>query len=75
MRVICIQDTHNGKKLQLEVGIFYTASQCPVYPENYDLAELPTYCGMPASYKKYLFAPCSDIDETELIRERQTETA
>ncbi len=75
MKVICIQDTHNGKKLLLEVGSIYTASQCPVYPDNYDLAELPTYMGRPASYWKHFFAPCSNIDETELIRERQKQSS
>ena len=75
MKAICGQDTFNGKKLRLEVGVVYNVSQCPVYPDNYDVAELPDYMGHPISYRKILFIPLSIIDETELIRERKTELA
>ena len=75
MKVICIDDiNHEGNKTQLKIGETYTASQCPVYPNNYDLLEIPkTKCGRPVSYRKHMFIPLSSIDETEMIREYKTE--
>ena len=73
MKVLCIDDiSTKGKKLeQIKIGETYTASQCPVHPNNYDLAEVPTYKGYPVSYHKKCFIPLSDIDERELIQHRE----
>lgn len=71
MKVICITDIHpdRGDKVkQLKIGEYYTASQCQVYPRNYDIAEVPTFQGLPVSYRKEFFAPLSSIDETEFER-------
>lgn len=73
MRVICIDNVFNGKKLQVEVGETYTASQCSFYPNNYDIAELPTFNGHSVSYRKNLFIPLSDISETEFERNYKSE--
>lgn len=69
-KVICINDMLYGKQLTIKFGKIYTASQCPVYPNNYDLAEhlRNPITGKLASYRKFLFADVSSIDETEFER-------
>jgi hypothetical protein len=77
MKVMCINNTNRlGDKMSIVVGEIYTASQCEVYPENYNLAEIPTVFGRPVSYNKRHFAPLSDKDETEteVYKNLQTQT-
>lgn len=40
MKVKCINDTIKGRKLRLKIGTIYTASQCPVYRNNYVFAPI-----------------------------------
>lgn len=75
MKVICVQDKNqDGNKTQLTVGETYTASQCSVYPGNYDIHELPMWNGRAVSYRKYCFIPLSTIDETEMERNYNLQT-
>lgn len=80
MKVFCIKQGpwsiggYNGPKY----GEILTASQCPVYPDNYDIEEYPVSVnGIEASWAKRHFIPFSSICETEMEREYsfQTETA
>lgn len=77
MKAICLKNiNHEGKVMRIEIGTFYTVSQCPVYPNNYDLAEIPTTpSGRPVSYRKYFFAHISEIDETDFSRTYNEEKA
>jgi len=73
MKVMCIDDKfvfYDGS--EPKYGEIVTASQCQVYNECYDLAEYPKDSfGMIQSFKKIRFIPLSDIDETELVKERE----
>ncbi len=75
-RVLCIDTprsiAHGTDCLPIvKVGELYHIN-CDCYDDGkfYELVEHLGY-----SYASRCFAPCSNIDETELIRERQTETA
>lgn len=76
MKAMCIDDTgHIPQAIVIPVGETVTVSQCPVYNDGYDVVEYPiSRDGNPISYKKFRFIPLSDIDETEMIREYQTQT-
>ena len=80
MKAICIDDKPNkesnvvppfrfGEELDIEPG--RTDEYCKVlqYPETYHKGFWIV------KWMRSRFAPLSDIDETELIRERKTETA
>lgn len=78
MRVICIDATGIDKTChQLEEGCSYTVYQSELFPHGYRVIgyEKSIDGRIDVHYKKSHFAPCSNIDETEMIRERQTETA
>jgi len=81
MKVICIDASglypHTPP---IQEGQVYTTDGHPdndFYHEHYCLAEIPTMCsnGYRYGYFKCRFIPVSDIDETELIRERQKQSA
>lgn len=73
MKVMCIDDTYSFKDgTEPKYGEIVTASQCDQYKECYDLKEYPINSfGVPQSFRKKRFIPLSDIDEAELIKERE----
>ncbi len=76
MRVICIDDvfTDGVDGTTPRFGEKCTASQCNVYPDNYDILEHPCLRnGILQSFAKRRFIPVSDIDETEMQRNYKTE--
>lgn len=53
-------------------GETVTVSQCPVFKDAYDLAEYPLDSdGNRQSFAKKWFIPTSEIDETELAKQRE----
>ena len=76
MKVICIKSfidckkspTLIGNPMMPEVGSTYTVIDHKVINGThcYRLAECPDY-----GYNSRHFAPCSDIDETELVNEKE----
>lgn len=76
MRVICINDKGfvDPNCAPIKDGETYTVCGEVTAPNgipHYKLSEMPKNCG----YAKFRFIPISDIDETEFIREYQTQTA
>lgn len=77
MKVLCIKNgvwSVNGFKDPYgpKFGEIVTATQCPVYKNNYDILEYPLDTdGTPTSYAKKSFIPISNIDETEMIKQRE----
>jgi len=73
MKAMCIDDKQ-GKysKCPFKVGDIVTVKQCPVFEGNYDVIEYPSsHNGQLCSWVKTRFIPLSDIDEKELIKERE----
>lgn len=74
MRVICIDnsDMGLGKCPELTEGAEYTAIQCDVYPQNYQLLEVlfDPADGISVSYNKCRFIPLSEIDEKDLVNKK-----
>jgi hypothetical protein len=75
MRVICVNDkVVNPFCNYPKFGEVVNVSQCDVRDDHYDVQEYPLDInGNPQSIAKYRFIPLSDIDETELIKERELE--
>lgn len=82
MKAICINDNawadfKDGVRWQpLKVGAVYTVSQSPDHEDSYVVAEIsPPYPFIESvDFKKHLFAPLSDLDETVIHAEHfQTE--
>jgi len=80
MKVICIlpsewgSEMTNSKANGPSFGEICTAKQCAVHDDSYDIAEYPfNEDGRPQSFVKKCFAPVSDIDETEFVREYNKE--
>lgn len=73
MKVMCIDDKPmDSRGIYPKFGEIVTVSQCPIFPQNYDVAEYPNgKDGNPQSMRKTRFIPISDIDETELVKERE----
>jgi len=80
MKVICIE----GGKISRQIivggevypkeGEVYTAYQHHFHDDCYDLEEMPPNVnGKRVGYQKRRFAPLSNIDEMELLEERQEE--
>jgi len=73
MKVMCISENFlffDG--FEPKVGEILTAHQCPVYEADFDIIEYPFDSkGNPQSFRKNNFAPLSDIDEMELVNERE----
>jgi hypothetical protein len=76
MRVICI-DNRDGKwgvasKL-LKEGEIYTAIDCSTDNTCYRIYEIPVdpSDNITIFFKKYRFIPLSEIDEKELVKERE----
>ena len=77
MKVMCIKDDWNHKDGSEPIfGEIVTASQSTMYSGAYSIFEyLLDKNGKSQHFIKEAFIPLSDIDETELIRERKTGTA
>jgi len=63
MKAICIDNTGAPELIE---GDVYTASQCPVYEDSYDIDGFkydPREPDRLISYKKRRFLPTSDIEE------------
>jgi hypothetical protein len=74
MRVMCIDDRFREGGNNPKVGEIVSASQCEIYPESYRIHEyLIDFDGREQSFRKIFFAPLSDIDERELLEQRQEE--
>lgn len=76
-RVLCIDtpktiDPNAGANPIVKVGHIYHLNTPDCYGDGLQ-CELVEHIGY--AYATRCFAPCSDIDETELIRERQTQHA
>jgi hypothetical protein len=75
MKVMCINDggfSACSDNVPTVGEIVTVAAQCPVFSDNWDIAEyLSDSKGRPQSFKKKCFAPLSEIDEMELVNERQ----
>ena len=74
MKVMCIDDRPPlfSSAIMPKYGEIVTASQCTCHYDCYIIAEyLFTIQGYPQSIPKKRFIPLSDIDETELIKERE----
>ena len=77
MKVLCVNMSilTNPVVPKLIEGNIYTASQA-IIEKDYNIEESPYATnGNPCSYDKRHFIPCSDIDEMELIEQRQTQLA
>ena len=71
---MCIDDNFLEKTNNPKMGEIVTASQCPIYDSAYDIQEyLIDFDGVRQSFHKSNFAPLSDIDETELVKERENQ--
>lgn len=77
MKVMCIDDKPGQySRCPFKVGEIVTVKQCPAFENNYDVIEYPsTPDGQLCSWSKTRFIPLSDIDETELVKERELENA
>lgn len=77
MKVICIDAAnHIPSAIIIPEGEVVNVSQCPIYSNGYDVLKYPNdKNGRAISYRKTRFIPCSDIDETELLHQRQTQYA
>ena len=75
--MMCIKDDWNHKDGSEPIfGEIVTASQSTIYSGAYSIFEYPLdKNGKSLHFMKEGFIPLSDIDETELIRERKTGTA
>jgi len=74
MKVICINGIDKHGIPIIPEGATVTATQCPVYPDAYDIAEYPYNSnGVITAWGKRRFIPLSQIDEMELLEQRQTE--
>lgn len=77
MKLVCINTALVPSDFpKLEEGQIYTSDGSPdndINNDYYCLAEIPWMCdnGYRYGYLKSRFIPLSNIDETELIRERQ----
>ncbi len=73
MKAMCINDNVvNTIGIYPKVGEVLTVKQSDFYPDNYVVLEYPIdKSGHHQSFGKYRFIPLSDIDETELIKERE----
>ena len=67
MKVICI-DSYGNKNSIVEIGETYNViGEVNLYSiEWYELQEHPKWF-----YQKRQFIPCSDIDETQLVNEKE----
>lgn len=78
MKVMCIDDRfisrHNGEKTLVnpQVGEIVTVT-CTKDNGFYVLQEYPTNGFGDTAWNPTKFIPLSDIDETELVKERETE--
>lgn len=79
MKVICVNDNvTNSKVIPPIVGEYYTlTSKCPKYANSWFVKELPLAKDGQSlvSYHECHFAPTSNIDERELLEQRQTQYA
>lgn len=74
MKLICISNKFRNHIMPpLIVGEVYTSfGRSEHYPDGYYLEEIPfTAIGSKASYHEKHFIPLSDIDETELLKQRE----
>jgi len=73
MKVICIDNKPDCP--ELVEGEVYTARQSDAFADSYKLRECPydPIDGVITSYRKERFIPLSQIDEMELLEQRQTE--
>ncbi len=78
MKVICIDVSPGLSSKQLppfKIGEILIAYQSKVFPENFNIGKyLYDDNGLLQSWGKYRFIPLSNIDETELLKERQSST-
>lgn len=78
MKVLCVNSRTSSNLEKIEDGVIYTAIKSGSYFSDkfqriihyYQLAETGDNY-----WEKIFFIPCSDIDETELIKERETQHA
>lgn len=79
MKAMCLDciEYRNNFVIRIPFGEIVTiVGESDVYVGAVYIAEYPVdKRGIRSSYVRDNFAPLSDIDETELIRERKTETA
>lgn len=69
---MCINDDFLEKTNNPVVGEIVTGMQCNKYSFCYKLSEyLIDFDGIPQSFRKINFIPLSEIDETELVKERE----
>ena len=76
MKVIFIDDRDvNPVAIIPKIGEIVTVEGSSyIYPNNYYIKEYPFgKDGIRQSIKKHRFIPLSDIDETELVKERESE--
>ena len=76
MKVMCIDDNYViVEGVEPKFGEVVTVSgQCETFKDCWIIAEYPLCIeGRPQSFYKYHFAPLSDIEETELVKERESE--
>lgn len=75
MKVMCIDDSlNNPYAIIIPFGEIVTASQSLKHHDVYDIAEYPLGTdGRSMSYYKWRFAPLSNIDEMELLEQRQNQ--
>jgi hypothetical protein len=77
MKVMFIDDKGICKEcIYPKVGEIVTVvSESPIYPCSWYIAEYPVgTCGNKQSLPKKRFAPLSEIDEMELVNERELQT-
>lgn len=76
MKVICIDGKpKHPMAIQLPEGAVLHATQCNYYPDCYDIIGYERGIdGRPISHRKIRFIPLSDIDETELVNEKQLQS-
>jgi hypothetical protein len=71
MKVMCIDDKFTIIKNHPKYGEVVTAKQSPIVADAYILAEyMEDPNGISNHFRKRRFIPLSDIDETELVKER-----
>lgn len=74
MKVICINA--KGTSLPLIEGTLYEAVQSKEFTDSYTLVGVPSVVDpsdgfLVVAYRKHRFIPLSDIDETELAKQRE----
>jgi hypothetical protein len=76
MKVICIDASGFIYCKPLTEGAIYDVIQSDVYPDSWIVKGFEkSIGGNNASYKKIRFIPLSNIDEMEIIKQRQTQYA